>query len=199
MRAFLSVVFFVIVIGGCSVIQTLTNISRLKFKLDSVKDVTVNNIPVSGKTKLADFNSLDILKLTSLFASGQFPVRFNINVAASNPNDGIGGYPSTDITLKSFQWDLYINEKKAVSGNIKEPVVVPGIGENKIITLFAEVDLFRIITNKGLEEIINLALVLSRSGGVESNIKIVAQPVIGTPLGDIKYPDPVTIVSKSFN
>jgi hypothetical protein len=194
------VVFTVLLFfSGCAVLQTITNISRLKFKIDSADGVMISNIPVSGKSKLSDFNSLDILKLSSTLASGKMPVSFYLNVAAQNPNDGSGGYGATDITLKSFAWDLFVNNKKTISGNIAAPVVVPGVGERSIIPLKIEIDLVELFGNGGLNEVLNLALKLGGKEGSTSNLFLTATPVIGTPIGDIAYPDPITIVDYTYN
>ena len=75
-------------------------------------------ISISDKDQLSDFNVGEILQLTTSVASGDLPVSFTLNVKASNPNDGSGGYGATDITLKSFPWKLIINDKETISGNI---------------------------------------------------------------------------------
>ena len=185
-------------LSGCAILQTLTNVSRLKFKLDSVNNFVVNNISITDKTKLSDFNTFDIIKLTSAVAAGKFPVSFNVNVASKNPNDGTGGYTATDLTIKSFAWDLYINDKKTISGNIDEPILVPGIGEEKIIKLKVEMDLLEFFGNKGLDEVLNLALKLGGKDASASQVQLIATPILGTPIGDLSYPEPITIVSHTF-
>lgn len=184
---------------ACSILQTLTNVSRLKFKLESVDNYRVLDIPVDSKSKFTDFSAPDVLKLSSSLASGKLPVSFNLNISADNPNDGSDGYPATEVTIKEFPWDLYINDKKTISGNINEPINVPGVGENKIIELNIKMDLLDFFENNGLKEIVNIALKLGGQKGGASNIKLVATPVLGTTFGDIKYPEPVTIVDYTYN
>lgn len=92
-KLIVSLLFVMLFFQGCSVYKSFVNVSRLKFKLDSVENFTVNGISVDGKSKLADFSTADIFRLSTIFTSGELPVRFNINVAAKNPNDGKGGIP----------------------------------------------------------------------------------------------------------
>lgn len=194
--------YLVIVIGfvsGCSVLQTMTNVSRLKFKLNSVNNFQVNGIDIESKSRLSDFTATDLLRLTTVFTSGKLPVSFQVNVEAKNPNDGTGGYPANDITLKAFDWELYINDTKTISGGLSETLVVPGVGENRNIPLHVELDLLEFFGNRGMEEVLNLALKLGGRGGNTSNVKLIAQPVLGTPIGDLHYPEPVTIVDHQFN
>ena len=183
---------------SCSVFQTISNIGRLKFKLGNVSGFSLSGISVSNKSKLSDFNALDLLKLSSSFAQGSFPVSFTLNVDAVNPNDGKGGYPSTNATLKSFPWRLLLDNKETISGNIAQPVTVPGTGEAIIIPLQINMDLLSFFKDKGYESLINLALNLGGNGGSASQITLYAKPVISTMLGDLSYPGELKIVDFEF-
>ena len=103
-----------LVISGiqCSVYETLTNLSRLQFKVGAVNGFQINGIPVSGKSKLSDFNALDLLKLSTGFAQGTLPASFTLNVDAKNPNDGTGGYKKSDATFKILSGDYFLMIKK---------------------------------------------------------------------------------------
>ncbi len=183
---------------SCSVFQTINNIGRLKFKLGNVSGFTLSGISVSNKSRLSDFNALDLLKLSSSFAQGNFPVSFTLNVEAVNPNDGSGGYPSTNATLKSFAWRLILDNKETVTGNITQPVTVPGTGQTTIIPLQVNMDLISIFKEKGYESLINLALNLGGKGGSASQITLYAKPVISTSLGDLSYPQELKIIDYEF-
>jgi len=52
---------------------------------------------------------------------------------------------------------------------------------------------------EGLNNLINLALSLGGAKGSATNLKIIAEPVLGTTLGKLKYPEPLTIVDKDYN
>ena len=175
------------------------NVSRLKFKVGNVDDFKVMGISIKDKQKLTDFNPLDLIKLTSVVTKGELPVTFTLFVEAKNQNDGTGGYPATDITLKSFPAKLYIDDKLTVTGNIGSPVIVPGVGENKLIPINIDMDLMKFFKDRGLESIINLALNLGGQKASTSSIKLVTKPVIGTPIGDLEYPEEITIVDQKFN
>ena len=183
---------------SCSIFQTISNIGRLKFKLGNVRDFSLSGISVSYKSKLSDFNALDLLKLSSSFAQGNFPVSFILNVEAVNPNDGTGGYPSTNATLKSFAWRLLLDNKETISGNILQPVTIPGTGQAEIIPLQINMDLLRFFKDRGYESLINLALNLGGNGGSASQITLYAKPVIATMLGDLAYPQELKIVDFEF-
>ncbi len=184
---------------SCSIYKTLVNVSRLQFKLGRVNNLMVSGISVEGKTKLSDFNALDILKLSSSVVGHKFPVTFTLNVEAKNPNDGTGGYASTDVTIKSFPWKLLIDNKETVSGNISQPVSVPGTGQITTIPIEMNVDLLKFFGDKGYESLLKLALSVAGEKGYSSNIALYAKPTVSSPLGDITYPGELKIISKSFS
>lgn len=184
--------------SSCSVYETIVNLSRLKFKLGAVNNFTVSGINISGKKSLQDFSPLEVVNLTSVIASGKLPVSFTLNVEAKNPNDGTGGYPKTDATLKAFPWRLEIDNVETISGNIGSPVTVPGTGEVTNIPLTMNIDLIEFFGNKGFDNLINLALTLGGQQGSSTRLSLFASPTVSSPVGDIKYPGELKIVDQSF-
>jgi len=184
--------------SSCSVYETMVNISRLKFKLGAVNNFMVSGINISNKSSLQDFNAMEILNLTQVIATGKLPASFTLNVEAKNPNDGTGGFPKTDATLKAFPWRLEIDNVETISGNIGTPVSVPGTGQITNIPLTMNVDLIEFFGNKGYENLLNLALALGGQQGSSSKLSLFARPTVSSPLGDIKYPSELKIVDQSF-
>jgi hypothetical protein len=196
---FTSFIIFAILGGlNCSVYQTITNLSRLQFKLGNVNNFSIGGVNISGKSKFQDFSALEIINLTSTLTSGKFPVSFTLNVDAKNPNDGTGGYKRTDATLQSFAWKLKIDDKQTIAGDIGSPFTVPGTGEAVVIPLTMQMDLLDFFQNNGLESLINLALALGGQQGSSSRIALLAKPTVSTLIGNISYPGELTIVDTKF-
>ena len=184
--------------SSCSMYETMVNLSRLKFKLGDVVNFTVGGINITNKRSVSDFSSVEVLKLTSALTSGKLPASFTLNVEAKNPNDGTGGYPKTDATLRAFPWRLEIDQVETISGNIGTSVSVPGTGEITNIPLTMNIDLIEFFGNKGYENLLNLALALGGQEGSSSKLSLYATPTVSSPLGDIKYPGELKIVEQSF-
>jgi hypothetical protein len=184
--------------SSCSMYETMVNLSRLKFKLGDVVNFTVGGINITNKRSVSDFSSVEVLKLTSAITSGKLPASFTLNVEAKNPNDGSGGYPKTDATLKAFPWRLEIDEVETISGNIGAPVSVPGTGEITNIPLTMNLDLIEFFGNRGYDNLLNLALALGGQQGSSSKLSLYATPTVSSPLGDIKYLGELKIVEQSF-
>jgi hypothetical protein len=193
------VLSFILLGIQCSVYETLTNLSRLQFKVGDVNGFQISGIPFSGKSKLSDFNPLDLLKISSAFSQGTLPASFVLNVDAKNPNDGTGGYKKTDATLQNFKWRLFLDDKETISGDLGQPVTVPGTGDVTTIPLRINIDLMKFFKDKGYESIINLALALGGTQGSSSKISLYATPTVSSPFGNITYPGELKLVDTEFS
>ncbi len=197
--ALLFVAAFSLVSLSCSVLQqfgnALTNLQRCRFKLDGVSDFNLAGIPLSGKSS---FSVQDGLKLLPAFQQKRFPASFDVNVAAVNPNDSTGGTPKATATLTSFAWTLLVDSTVTIGGNIATPVTIPGTGQQVIIPLHMNLDLYQFFQNRGYQSLLNLALALGGANPNTSRLMLRAKPTIRTDFGDITYPGEVTIVDKEF-
>ncbi len=197
-KLYIYALIMVFTVGGCSVYQSIVNLSRLQFKLGEVNSFALNGVSLSGKSKLSDFSSIEILRISQAVANGTLPVSFVLNVQAKNPNDGTGGYPNTNATITNFPWRLLINDKETISGGLKNDVTIPGTGEVSVIPLQMSLDLVKFFQNKGYEDLINLALAIGGNQGSSSNLTLYARPTVSTSIGPIQYPQELRIVNVSF-
>lgn len=192
------IALLIITFTGCSVYKTYVNLTRLKFKLADVNNFSLNGVNLSAKKSMNDFTAMELLNFTQAFSKGTLPVSFTLNVNALNPNDGTGGYPKTNATIKSFPWRLLIDEKETISGNIGAPVTVPGTGETTVIPITISVDLVQFLKDRGYDSIINLALQIGGQGGSAAKLALLVQPTVSSPLGDITYPNEIRVVDLEF-
>ncbi len=199
MKKYIFILIAVVSFSSCSVYETIVNVSRLKFKLDSVNNLNIRGVSFSDKDQFKDFNIGEIATLTAGLATGDLPVSFKLNIAADNPNDGSGGFPATDVTIKSFPWKLFLDDTETISGNISENLVVPGSGGTTMIPLDIQFDLLDFFKGNNIKSLVNLVLNMKGEGTESSNIKLFAQPVLGTRLGDLQYPNEIKIVDYEYN
>jgi len=197
MRVKILLLILIFSLSSCSVIKQMTNISRLKFKLNGVSNFTLSGINLSNKSSLRDFGPFDSAQLLNNFAKGSLPVSFVLNIEAHNPNDG-GGYPRQDLDIVDFKWRLIIDDVETLSGNIVRPISVPGTGETTIFPITIELDLYKFFRERGFDNVINLALAIGGKNPNLSKIVLKAQPTIQTPLGKIQYPNEIDIIDKEF-
>ena len=184
---------------SCSVLQgiqqAMTNLTRCKFKLDTVSDMTLAGVPLQNKSSIS---AVDGARLVAGLAQNNLPATFTLNVAAVNPNDGTGGTTASAATMTSFAWTLILDSMITVKGDIGSPVTIPGTGQQAIIPLRMNLNLAQFFKDKGYEHIVNLALALGGASGSPARITLRAKPTIQTDLGPITYPGEIDIVNKEF-
>lgn len=187
---------------SCSALQdiqkAMTNLSRCKFKLESVNNFALSGIRLADKKSVSDFSLSDGVKLAAAFARNEFPASFTLNVAAINPNDGTGGTQQTSATLTSFAWTLIIDNTLTINGDIADPITIPGTGQKANIPLVMNLDLAKFFKDRGYDAVVNLALALGGANSSPSRITLRATPRIRTSIGDITYPGAIDIIDKEF-
>jgi hypothetical protein len=192
----------ILLLHGCATLgeiaRTLTNLKRLQFRLEGLGDFSLAGIRIGQKSQLRDFSIADGIQLLAAFHGKRLPARFLLNVEARNPNDGSGGSTKTVSTLTRFDWRLLIDDQSTISGGIDKPLEIPGSGQSTIIPLRLELDLYKFFGSQGYDDLLNLALALGGKRGDISRVALDAQPSVSTPLGDITYPEHITIISKEF-
>jgi hypothetical protein len=178
--------------------SSLANIQRLKFKIGGVRDFRLLGIDVGGKARLADFAAADVLKFAQSYASKKMPVSFVCDVLAVNPNDGTNGTTKTVTTLTGLECRLLVDGDPTVTGNIDQPIEIPGTGQETLVPIRLSLDLFEFFAGKRYEDLVGLALAIGGRGGSPARLGLDAQPTVSTPLGPVTYPGRVTIVSVEF-
>ncbi|MBI5474963.1 MAG: hypothetical protein HY961_21690 [Ignavibacteriae bacterium] len=175
--------------------KTLTNLSRTKFKLDSVNGFQLAGVPLENKTSL---NIMDGAKLLAAFSRNELPATFTLNVAALNPNDGTGGTQQASATLTSLSWTLILDTTLTIRGDISQPIVIPGTGQQTFIPLQMNLDLMKFFRDKGYESIVNLALAIGGANKSPSRITLRIKPTVQTDFGPISYPSEIDVIDKEF-
>jgi len=191
-----------VALQSCAVLNDMTaalaNLQRLRFKLGEVHGFRLAGIEIGGKTRLGQFNAMDALGLLNAFRAKKLPAEFVLDVLAVNPNDGTGGTPRTASTLTSLECRLLIDDDPTVTGNIDQPIEIPGTGQESVLPIRISIDLLEFFGDKRYEDLIDLALAIGGANRTATRLTLDAQPVVTTPLGAIAYPGRLMIVSKEF-
>ncbi|MFC2166467.1 hypothetical protein ACFLQZ_00705 [Acidobacteriota bacterium] len=187
---------------SCAVLQelgdALVNLKRLQFKLGSVGQFSIAGINLGQIASLTDLTAVDGLKLLSAFQNRNLPAEMTLDIRVINPNDGSGGMPKTVSTLTSLESRLLIDGDPTVTGNIDQPIEIPGTGQVSTIPLRMSINLFEFFGDKGYQSLIELALSIGGLNKNSSRLSLDAQPRVSTPYGDILYPGRILIIDKEF-
>ncbi|MEI8134403.1 MAG: hypothetical protein WCH46_04895 [bacterium] len=186
----------VLTFNSCATLNSLAGLTRAQFKLNDAVGYRISGIDPTNKHSIKDFSIMDGLNLANAFRTGSLPLTFVLNVAVKNPNAHQNGSALSALSLTNFPWRLMIDGRETIAGNIGGPVSLPDGGSTTIIPLQVSVDLVKFFGDKGYDDIINLALAISGQGA--SKLALKAQPSVSTPIGSLRYPSELTILSTEF-
>lgn len=144
------------------------------------------------------FTVLDGVKLAQLFGSKRLPVEFIPNVTVINLIDRSPEKARTMATRSGLATRLLVDGQPTIYGDIDHPVEIPGTGQETIIPLRLTLDLYEFFGNQGLDRLLQLALAAGGKNGSSSRLALGIQHRVMTPLGEIKYPNRLTIIDKEF-
>lgn len=187
-------------LNGCAQLNALSDLKKLQFKLDNVNGFRLAGVDVSRAAGKGDIGVTDILNLTSAIAQKRMPADFTLNVAVRNPNDGSGaGRQATSILLRKIAWTLVVDNRTTISGVTNQSLQIPGTGQATNIPITMSLDLYKFFGERGLDDLLNLALAIGGRNGSASRLRLTARVTAEVPpLPSFEYPGDITIVDKTF-
>lgn len=185
------VLVFAVSLPACTALQQVAALRDVKFALDSVAQVRLAGVDISNVRSYSDIGALDILRLTRAVSSRELPLDMVVNVAAENPESN-----SVTANMVQFDWTLLLDDRDTISGAFNEEVALrPGVPSTIGIPISLNlVEFF----DRSLPDLINLALALGGQEGASSRVALRATPTINTPIGPIRYPNPIDVVSRDI-
>lgn len=180
-----------IAIQGCQTLREIAALRLVDFAIDNVTDARLAGVQIERLRSYEDLSSTDIFQLGRAVAGQELPFRFNLNIAAQNPDEN-----DVQARLVRMDWTLFLEDRETISGILDQNLVFPP-GQTTTFPVTIEVDLVDFF-DRNLRDLVELALSVSGQGGEPKNVSLRAIPTIDTPLGEMEYPRPITIVSRDL-
>ena len=189
-------------LAGCQTLKdaasALNAFKQLQFKLGDVNNFRLAGVDISRIQSPSTLSLTDGAKLLSAFNNREIPVSFRLNVEARNPNTGGERTGGQDLFFKRMEFTLYVDGKETIDGTVNQRIRVPATGATEIIPVDLSLDLMEFFGNRGYEDLLNLAFAIGGVNGSSSKLRLGARVTVETPLGDVEYPNELTIVNASF-
>jgi len=189
-RRTLALVTLAVALAGCATISRLTALKRVDFSIAGVQDGRLAGVDLRRIQSYNDLNALDVARIALAVGRQDVPLEFRLMVRADNPADN-----STAATMVKLAWTLLLDDKETISGVLDTTVTMPP-GETSYIPVPMRINL-RQFFDGPVQSLVNLGASLAGASSHPTRIKVRAVPTIHTVLGDITYPGPITIVSKT--
>lgn len=175
-------------LAGCQTLREVANLRNVDYVLGNVAQANLAGVDLAGVRSYDDLRARDILRIGSALANRDLPLQFQLDVLATNPEAN-----SVQARMVKFDWTLFIEDRETVSGVINENFVLPP-GETRTIPVAIQLDLLEFF-DRSARDIVDLVLAFAGEGQPR-NIRLQAVPTVETPIGPIRYPEPITIASR---
>lgn len=188
LTATILVVLVVGLLGGCRAFREVSTLQDVRFRIERVSDAQLAGISLTGIQSYEDYGGMDIARLGSALAEGRLPLSFQLHVEATNPENN-----SVNARLTNMDWTLLLDDRETVSGTLERTIVLPP-GQPTDVPVDVSLDLAKVF-DENLQQLVALATAVAGEGP-PTNVKLKVQPTIQTRLGPMRYPSPITVVSK---
>ncbi len=175
---------------GCATLRQMTALRRVDFSLDGVRDGRLAGVDLRRIASYDDLGPVDVGRIALAVARREVPLECRVIVRADNPADNRAA-----ATVVKLAWTLLLDDKETVSGVLDTAVTMPP-GQTAYIPLPVRVNLRQFFDGPA-QSLVNLAASVAGVSSHPTKIAVRAVPTIHTPLGDITYPGPITIVSRT--
>jgi hypothetical protein len=173
---------------GCATLQGILALRQVDFALDRVTELRLAGVSVERFQRYEELGATEIAGVVQALSAGELPLTFLLHVRADNPE----GNP--EARLLALDWTFYLQDRETVSGGLPQAVVIPAEGTANI-PLAVRLDLLEFFEGSA-RDLVNLALTLAGGDAPPTHVRLQATPTVETPLGPIRYPEPVTILSR---
>lgn len=188
-RFLLPALALVLASSGCTALQQISALKSVDFAIQNVNQVFLAGVNVDEVRSYNDLNIMDATRLVAAISRKDLPLSLTVNVGATNPADN----PVT-ARMVGLDWRLFLDENETIGGNFNDPRDLPP-GVEVGIPIQVELNLVQFF-EESAQDLFELAAALSGQSGAGKNVSLRARPTVNTPLGPIRYPNEITIVSR---
>ena len=177
-----------LLLASCATLRQVAALRRVAFDLDRVTGARLAGIDVARVRSYDDLSAAQLATIALAITRDELPLAFDLHLQARNPAD------NPTARLLEMDWTLLIDDQETVSGVLDRAYeLAPGVDTDIPVTVRLDLlDFFQ----RDAEDLAELALAIAGAEGEPRRVALRAQPTIDTPLGPIRYPEPITIVSR---
>lgn len=176
-------------IASCTTLRQFAALRQVDFGIAGVENARLAGVDVDDIREYEDLSATQIARLGLALASNRMPFDFQLQLSALNPADN-----DVAARLVRMDWSLWLEDRETVSGTLDRTYVLEP-GQPEEIPLTISLDLLEFF-DRNAEDLVDLVLAATGQGGAPARLSLRARPTIDTPIGPIRYPQPITIVSR---
>lgn len=174
-------------LAACATVREFAALRSVSFAVDRVGDLRLAGVDLDHARGFDDLGVVDAGRIAAALSTREMPLEFQLHLQATNPADN-----NVDARLAGLDWTLFLQDRETISGGLEHPAVLPP-GQPTDVPISIRLDLIEFFDGSAAD-LVNLALGLTGRGGSTTEVRLEATPIVDTPLGPIRYPQPVSIV-----
>ncbi|MGD2045408.1 MAG: hypothetical protein PVJ80_06230 [Gemmatimonadota bacterium] len=178
-----------VALSGCATLQQIAALRDVDFAIDRVSNLSVAGVDLAGVRSYRDLSISEVGRLTLAVTRGDLPMDFQLHLTATNPADN-----ATDARLVQMDWTLFLQDRETISGVFADETLLRR-GQPTDVPITMSLNLFEFFSGSA-QDLVEIALSLTGQGGSPREVTLRATPSVDTALGPIRYPQPITIVSR---
>lgn len=175
-------------LSSCRAAEELLTLRQVDFRIDDVANANIAGVSLDRVQSYEDLTITDALRLADGVRRQSIPFRFDLQLSGRNPEEN-----RVQARMVQLDWTLFLQDRETISGIFTDDVVFPP-GVDVTVPIPMELDLYQFFRHSA-HDLFELALNVAGVGDRPSNIRLEAAVSVHTPIGPIRYPGRVTIVS----
>ena len=168
--------------SGCATMTQHSDLSKVKFTLDYISDVSVAGINLMHIQSPEDLNMFQVARATLAVSRENLPLNLTLHLKSENPLAN-----RVAAKLIRIDWTLVLDGRDTVSGTMHNNIKL-NAGEVESIPLSLSLNMFEYFNEKSAMDMLDLALAFAGSdGAIPQGVALKVRPTIDTIFGPITY------------
>ena len=175
--------------AACATLQQLAALRDVDFTVDRLSGVRLAGVDLSRVRSYSQLSVTDAARLAAAVSQRTLPMDLTVHLTAVNPEDN-----SVDARLVRMDWTLLLQDRETLSGTFADETILRR-GQPTDVPIDVSLDLLDFFQGSA-QDLFNLAMSIADPGAPPTDVALRASPTVDTSLGPIRYPRPITIVSR---
>jgi hypothetical protein len=176
-------------LSSCATLQQIAALRDVDFSVDRLSGVRLAGVDLARVRSYSQLSVTEAARLASAVSQRTLPMDFTVHLTAVNPEDN-----SVDARLVRMDWTLLLQDRETLSGTFADETILRR-GQPTDVPIDVSLDLLDFFQGSA-QDLFDLALSIADPNAPPTEVALRATPTVDTALGPIRYPRPITIVSR---
>jgi hypothetical protein len=183
------VLYLALATSSCATLQQIAALRDVDFSVDRLSGVRLAGVDLARVRSYSQLSVTEAARLATAVSQRTLPMDFTVHLMAVNPEDN-----SVDARLVRMDWTLLLQDRETLSGTFADETILRR-GQPTDVPIDVSLDLLDFFQGSA-QDLFALALSIADPNAPPTEVALRATPTVDTALGPIRYPRPITIVSR---